>query len=353
MVNPHNGVKKMKKFAIATMIVLFAMLFTGTAMAAFLPNETPETQSITTVTSVKCLGTVFESECVTVSSTSEVNPGEPPLVNTEVQSLASYVTSILAGNGYTEYDKSVEVDTSNKKNNEYNVKTSTSFEYSGHGAVFDESILEEGASTGDKDKGKMVLCPFGKNEPAAAFCNRAMATTNFMGDAVDIVSSSGTRTIAKTYDVGPTLDYGVSAVGDGAITITFDTVDMDSRTAQTTEKKLVPSVFVPDLVLYDPSGYTASGMEYTPSSYSPEYWTTGKCCIPKLVPSEYTPEDVSYNPSAYTPESLIVIPGKYVPEHYITVGKTAQPSAITEYHERTTAIGQFDVTKVVSYKSSL
>lgn len=342
----------MKKFAFVVLALVVAMLFTGTAMAAYLPNETPETQSITTVTSVKCLGTVFESEEVVVMDTNQAGPNEPPLANKEVQSISSYALSILAGSGYTEFDKSVEVDTSNQLSNGYNVQTATVFEFEGNGAVFDESVLEEGASTGDNEKGKMVLCPFGNNEPAAAFCNRAMAHTNFMGESVDLISSSGTRSIAKTYDVGTALDYGVSAQGEGAITITFDSVDIDSRTARTTEKVLVPSVYIPGNVLYNPSGYNPSDFSYTPSSYTQEYWAKVKCC-PSLVPSSYTPEDVSYNPSGYTPESVIVKPGIYIPEHYVIKGKEAQPSAITEYHERTTAIGQFDVTKIISYKSGL
>jgi len=318
----------MKKIMIAVLALSVLCMFTGVAMAAYLPNETPETQTITTITSVKCLGTVFESESVTISDTNQAGPGEPPLANKEVQSLSSYSTSLLAGNGYTEYDKSVEVDTSNMAANEYNIETATVLEYSGNGAVFDESILEEGASTGDSNKGKTVLCPFGNNEPAAAFCNRAMATTNFMGDNLDLISTANSRSIAKTYDVGAALDYGVTANGVGAITVTFDSVDIDSRTAQTTDKKLVPSVFVP------------GDVAYTPSSYTPEYWTIGKC-IPKLVPSEYTPE------------SVIVTPGVYIPEHHVIIGKNAEPSASMEYHERTTAIGAFDVTKLISYKSQL
>jgi len=43
----------MKKIMIAVLALSVLCMFTGVAMAAYLPNETPETQTITTITSVK------------------------------------------------------------------------------------------------------------------------------------------------------------------------------------------------------------------------------------------------------------------------------------------------------------
>lgn len=237
---------------------------TGMAMAAFLPPEVPETQTIDTLTTVQCLGVVFESEDASIAVTNQDGPG-CPTGKYEVQSLAAYSTDLLASDGYTDYTKAVQVDTGNKVEGQSNIETGTSLEYSGDGAIFDESIYETGASTGLKDAGDYTICPFGKAGKAPAFCNEAYVSTNMMVNEANFMSTAGVLSIAKDSLTPATLDYGVTVEGDGVVQVAFDAFDVDAR-------------------------------------------------------------DSSYKP---------------------------KPSAITVYRERTTAIGQFDMTKLISYESGL
>lgn len=275
----------MKKFAFA---MLALAVLVGFASAAYLPGETPETQTISTLTNIKCLGVVFESEDATIMDTNQENPGAAPTALKEIQSISAYSTDLLAAPGYTEYTKSVQVDTNNKLEDQYNIETAVSLEYSGNGAIFDESIYEMGASTGVGKAAQYTICPFGNKEnTATAFCNEALATTRMMVNDVNFMSTGGVRSIAGDVLTSAGLDYGVSAVGDGVFTVEFDAMDIDSRTSTVEKKVTVPN--------------------------------TNKCKPPTTK----------------------------------TVTEYAQPSATVSYHERTTALGQFDVTKIISYQSGL
>lgn len=275
----------MKKLAI---MVIALMMLTGFAAAAYLPPETDETQGITTYLAVVCDGTVFEKEQVSICASNEANPLTPPLSNGEVVSVSGYSQSLLAGHGMTAYEKSLYVDSSNALDNEYNIESSTQLTFdagnNGGGAIFREDVLEVGVSTGEETtiEGDKTLCVFA--EPDAedvvypAFCNYAEAGTNMMVTSVNMQSTSGTRSIAAVYDIGAALDYGITADGVGAITVHFDAIDFDSRTAQVINDKV-------------------------------------RCCKPTV--------------------------------------DEAHPSSITEYQERTTAVGTWDLTKIIAYRSGL
>lgn len=357
----------MKRIFAVAMVLIIACV--GMASAAYLPNSTNETQTISTLTTVQCDGVMFESEEY-VNSISNMNtPLDPPLMEGEVVSLNSFNQQVLSS-GETNYVKAFTADTRDMDANTNNMDTLTLASNEGGKMVFQESVMVESIGSTNTKKSPAQICPFEKQTTTvySPECERVVGSTNAVITDGAIGTSAGTRTIGDDFNVPMSLNYDVAAAGTGSITITFDVNALEGRgngevgKKTTVPAKYVPSEFefVPGVIDYTPSEMTLdpSEFDYTPSSYTEEYWTT-KCCIPKLVPSTYTPEEVSYTPEniQYTPSTMCYTPGGYtytpsvyIPEHTITM-PVKGPSATIEYHEKTTAIGTFTVTKSMSYVS--
>ncbi|MCU0633065.1 MAG: hypothetical protein MUC66_08880, partial [Methanolinea sp.] len=131
-----------------TAIVLFALaiLIVGTAMAVDPIPATTETQGISTTTGLVCLGTTTNTESVVWTGSNMDVRNNPPLgqsffgiplsnflwldlyiggneltlLSPERQSVMSYTESILADNGYSEFNEMQSLDTGNKVANQKN-----------------------------------------------------------------------------------------------------------------------------------------------------------------------------------------------------------------------------------------
>ena len=348
------------------LMAIAIMMVAGAASATYLPHQTAGTQQTNTYISLSCDGTVWEKEQASIVATSADTSFQAPLSNGETVSISAHSQSLLAGHGTTELEKTLSLDSSNVIGNVHNIESATALRFDGNGAIFRESILEEGVSTGDETtiEGDKTLCVFAEPNPESviypAFCNHAMAQTRMMVSSVDMHSNAGTRSIVPTYDTGATLDYRVTATGEGAINVRFDSLDIESRTASRhvligtpghyTPEQYAPSQYTPSQ--YTPEQYAPS--QYTPGQYTPSSYVNGVYTPESYTPGQYTPE--SYTPSQYTPSSYSpegYTPSTYVPEHIERVILPANPSAITEYRESTTAVGTWDLTNIVSYRSSI
>ncbi|HII75974.1 MAG TPA: hypothetical protein HA264_02795, partial [Methanolinea sp.] len=114
----------MKKFAFA--VLALAVLVVGTAMAVDPINATTETQGISTSTGVIVMGTMTNSETVVMTMSNQDIRNNPPLNawtyidpvtglpdetatnnvwTPERQAVLSYTESILADNGYAEFNE--------------------------------------------------------------------------------------------------------------------------------------------------------------------------------------------------------------------------------------------------------
>jgi hypothetical protein len=369
-----NNMKKI--FAVA---MLFLIACVGMASAAYLPNATPETQGISTVTAVACTGVMFESEEYVNTVSNGYDPLTPPLDANEAISTNSFNQHVLSS-GDTTYVKVFEADTRAQPANGNNVNVITAAANENGKMVFDESILVEGV--GSATKGPEMLCPFDKQATYPPYCDRVVGSTNAVISDGEVATVIGSRNIGKDKNVPLSLDYGVAATGTGSVTIKFDVNAIEGRGDGTVGvDKVTPAKYTPSSFEYTPSSfdyipssldytpgelvYVPSEFTYTPSEYTQEYWTTSKC-LPKLIPSSYTPEDVDYIPEDvdYTPEEVTYTPGgykynpggyKYTPSSYtpakVVSEKKTLPSAFVEYHEKTTAIGTFSVVKTMSYTS--
>jgi hypothetical protein len=329
----------MKKiFVLAMVLITFCV---GLASAAYLPNSTQETQGISTLTTIQCSGVVFESEDY-VNAISNMNtPMAAPLMDGEVMSINSYNQNVLA-RGDVSYVKAFEADTRDMDANTNNVDVLTIASIDNGKMLFDDSIMVEASGTSNGKKSPAQICPFDKQTTTnyAPFCERIVGSTDANIANGAIVTSVGTRNIADNFNVPMDLAYDVEAEGEGSITIQFDVNALEARGNGEFGKT------VTDPAKYTASkfSYTPSEFGYTPSQYSQEYWSTNKC-FPVLNPSTYTPEEATY-----TQEEVSYKPSKFTPAKQISVTEKG-PSSTIDYHEKTTAIGTFTVTKSMSYTS--
>jgi len=213
----------MKKFGtimIACAVMLVLIGFGMTVSADRAPNQTPETQGITTSTAIICTGTVTNTANMVWVTSSEA-AGGAPLSAQEVQSTTSYSENTIASNGYVSYTKEFGVDTANKVANQNNVQSSRIIEFiaSGDGnpmgrMISDESLMIDNvglaASTSD-----YMLCPFGSSSSSSipAFCNIVEAGSSLDMTEVSVASQASSRTIAASADVPVALSYHIKAQG--------------------------------------------------------------------------------------------------------------------------------------------
>jgi hypothetical protein len=209
----------MKKLGI--LVIALSFLVVGMAMAAYLPPETPETSVISSVGTVKCVGTTFvNTDAVLGVGASSGGCGKG---GDDVTSFGVYTNDLLA-KGNTDYASSIEIDSSNKLDNQDNIETAQLLNYAGPGAIYSEDMFMMGSGGGAESN---TLCPFGTDAPA--FCSKVEANVNFMGKALDYQSAGGIRTVAKTQDTPAEFSFAESAVGNGVLDVKYSVTDLDAR----------------------------------------------------------------------------------------------------------------------------
>jgi len=215
----------MKKFGILVIVIALSLLFVGSAMAAYLPEETPETSVISSVGSVKCTGTTFVNTDAVFAIGEKTGGGCGKCCGPSsiVGSMGVYTNDLLA-KGNVDYASSLEVDTASKVDNQYNIETAQLLNYAGAGAVYGESMFMMGAGNGQKAD---TICPFGTDAPA--FCNKVEASVKFMGKALDYQSAGGVRLVADTQDVPAEFSFAEAAVGTGVIDVKYSLSEIEAR----------------------------------------------------------------------------------------------------------------------------
>ncbi len=246
----------MKKFAFA--VLALAVLVIGTAMAVDPINATVETQGISTSTGVVVLGTMSNSETVVMTASNQDMRDNPPLHQwtaidpvtggpdiaapftnqwtPERQSVLSYTESVLADNGYAEFNEMQSMDTGNKVANQDNFKTTEQFDYVSFEdamgrATTSESILLDMASQGS-DALNRFICPFATGDAGyiPAYCNVYEMGSSFTGSQVSMITQSDTNFIAKSADVPTQLAYSVGLSGTGSAAAWINAHVMEGRT---------------------------------------------------------------------------------------------------------------------------
>jgi hypothetical protein len=256
----------MKKIIFA--VLTLAVLVMGTAMAADPINATTETQGISTTTGVVVLGTMSNSETVVMTASTMDLRDNPPLgafdgtglfsqwlpgMNPnnfwaideiggrislpERQAVMSYTESVLADNGYSEFNEMQSMDTGNKVVNQDNFKSTEQFDYVSFEdamgrATTSESLLLDLVSQGSLAADRFI-CPFATGDQGfiPPYCNVYEMGSSFTGSQVSEITQANTNFIAKSADVPTEAAYSVGLSGTGSAAAWINTHVMEGRTA--------------------------------------------------------------------------------------------------------------------------
>ncbi|MCU0632678.1 MAG: hypothetical protein MUC66_06850 [Methanolinea sp.] len=255
----------MKKLICTVLAV--AVLFIGMTTAADPVNATVETQGISTTTGVVVMGTMTNSEtAVMTASTMDLRdnpplgafnfplypefvwPGNDPnnvwalyvggVSIPERQATMSYTESVLADNGYTEFNEMQSMDTSNKVVNQDNFRSTGQFDYVSFDdamgrATTSESLLLDLVSQGSLAADRFI-CPFATGDQGfiPPYCNVYEMGSSFTGSQVSEITQANTNFIAKSADVPTEAAYTVSLSGTGSAAAWINTHVMEGRTGR-------------------------------------------------------------------------------------------------------------------------
>jgi hypothetical protein len=224
------------------------------AMAADPINATVETQGISTTTGVVVLGTMTNTETVVWTQSTQDMRNNPPLNqydplvtpvgtipliqlwNPERQAVMSYTESILADNGYSEFNEMQSLDTGNKVANQKNFASTEQFDYVAFTdamgrATTSESILLDLASQGSAAANRFI-CPFATGDAGyiPPYCNVYEMGSSFTGTQVSMITQAGENHIAKAADVPTQVSYSVGLSGTGSAAAWINVHVMEGRT---------------------------------------------------------------------------------------------------------------------------
>ena len=202
--------KKIGLTAIAIiMIIMMTIAFSGVASAGSPACTTPETQSISSVTMIKCIGMVTHHvnakwESSNVDLLNSLQPDE-------VYGAVTYKEDLKALDGETVFVKDFGIDTDDAPN--LNVMTSIGYKAGEIGALsYDESasitLIANPTATRD-----VILCPFASAAVGElpASCEVVSAGSSMM--VTDVLAT--TRTKVGITESPVSLDYGITATGSG------------------------------------------------------------------------------------------------------------------------------------------
>jgi hypothetical protein len=192
------------------MIIMMTIAFSGVASAGSPACTTPETQSISSVTMIKCVGMVTHHVNTKWESSNEDLLNSPPLQPGEVYGAVTYNEDLKALDGETVFIKDFGIDTGDAPN--LNVMTSIGYKAGAIGALsYDEhvgmTIIANPTATGD-----VILCPFASaDELLPASCEEVSAGSSMV--VTDVLATTITKVGITESPVS--LDYGIIATGSG------------------------------------------------------------------------------------------------------------------------------------------
>jgi hypothetical protein len=196
----------MKKFAI--MVIALALLVTGFAMADPGIKPVPETQGISTSTTVDAVGNIASDTDLQWLITDTVDVRDITALDGTVYSSSYSEKTQSHGIGLVLYDKETDVETAAVIAGLSNVEATKQIAFAGiDGAriVSSDKIFVDGAGTYDEAAPEKIICPFYDPDGAdlPTFCNRAEA-----GSTIDMTIAN-VRTTSNDRFIMPAGDYQV------------------------------------------------------------------------------------------------------------------------------------------------
>jgi hypothetical protein len=196
---------------IMVIIVMMTIAFSGVASAGSPACTTPETQSISSVTMIKCVGMVTHQVNTKWESSNVDLLNSPPLQSGEVYGAVTYNEDLKALDGETVFVKDFGIDTGDAPN--LNVMTSIGYKAGEIGALsYDErvgmTIIANPTATGG-----VILCPFASaaQKVLPASCEEVSAGSSMV--VTDVLAT--TRTQVGITESPVSLDYWITATGSG------------------------------------------------------------------------------------------------------------------------------------------
>jgi len=196
---------------IMIIILILTIAFIGVISAGRPACSTPETQSIRSVTIIKCEGMVSHQIHSRWETSNEDILNSPPLQANEVDGAVTYNEDLKALDGGTVFVKDFGLDTGDAPN--LDVMTSMGYKTGGIGALsYDErasmTIIANPAATRD-----VILCPFASRATGVlpASCEEVSAGSSMV--VTDVLAT--TRTQVGVTESPVSLHYGITATGSG------------------------------------------------------------------------------------------------------------------------------------------
>ena len=208
--------KKMKTGVTAITIIVIIMMtiaFIGVASAGSPARSTPETQSIRSVTMVKCEGMVTHPVNTKWESSNEDLLNSPPLQANEGYGKVTYNENLQALDGETVFIKHFGIDTGDAPN--LNVMTSRGYKAKA-GEIGALSYYERVGMTIIANRtatGGVILCPFASAAVPMLPASREEVSAGSRMVVTDVLAT--TRTQVGITESPVSLDYGITATGSG------------------------------------------------------------------------------------------------------------------------------------------
>jgi hypothetical protein len=209
---------------IGILVVMAALIaITGCAMAAQLPNATPETQLVKTTVAISVAsGSVSTSEGMVMQVAEDAGGvGTPPLTPGEKTAISGYTEMGDFKNGATEYSKTFTADTANKVLGTWNVQAHRNIAFlaqtnaaglTGAAETTEQMFMDlVGADANAKNE---ILCPFAGAgaDTSPAFCNIVQAGSAVSGVQIgSLITDGSLRDIQATSDFPAEFNYGITA----------------------------------------------------------------------------------------------------------------------------------------------
>ncbi|HUU74989.1 MAG TPA: hypothetical protein VMW63_02745 [Methanoregulaceae archaeon] len=192
-----------------TILVIALVLCTGYVMADHAIPPVPETQGVTTSTTIDAIGN-FASATEIQWRIADHDPGLPdipPLINGGIVESTYTEDTVSNGIGLIAYDKELDVETSGQISGQWNIEAVKELAFVGiDGArvTSTDNIFVDGAGTPDITA-NTVICPFASDvtEVFPQYCNRAEA-----GSTIDMTVAN-VRTTSTDRIVMPSSDHPV------------------------------------------------------------------------------------------------------------------------------------------------
>jgi hypothetical protein len=203
----------MKKFAV---LVIALVLLTGYAMADRGVPQMPETQGITTSTTIDAVGNFASTSEIQWRISDGEELGEIPELHDGDSIYESTYTEDTTSNGVglILYDKELDIETSNQITGHYNIEAAKLLEFIGvDGArvVSSDNIFVDGAADEYHETEDVVICPFAEavSDDYPAYCNRAEAGSTIDMTVANVRTNTNDRFIMPSGDSGVELNHDI------------------------------------------------------------------------------------------------------------------------------------------------